>query len=67
MAALANLGWSLMTNGEFEKALSLLENCLSIRREHLPGDRMDLANSEIVFTILGWLHDISRRNELVVK
>ena len=60
MTALANLGWSLMTNGEFEKALS-------IRREHLPGDHMDLANSEIVFTILGWLHDISRRNELVVK
>ena len=51
MAALANLGQCLMQNGQCEKALPLLERCLSISREHLPGDHVDMASGEIVYIV----------------
>ena len=51
MAALVNLGHCLMVNGQCEKALPLLERCLSINREHLPGDHVDIAMGEIVYIV----------------
>ena len=57
VAALGNLGQCLMDNGQFEKALPLLERSLSIRREHLPGDHLDLADGKIICIILEMLHD----------
>ena len=41
-----------MDNGQFEKALPLLERSLSIMRENLPGEHLDLANGEIVCILL---------------
>ena len=48
MAALLNMGVSLMLNGQFEKALPLLERSLSVMRENLPGDHLDLARGGII-------------------
>ena len=47
MAALGNLGWCLMENGQSERALPLLERSLHIKRENLPEDHFDLAHGEI--------------------
>ena len=55
VAALGNLGHCLMENGQFERALLLLERTLSIRREYLPGGHFDLANGKI-HVILELLH-----------
>ena len=41
-----------MKEGQFQKALPLLERSLSIRRENLPGDHLDLANGEIICVLL---------------
>ena len=57
VVALGNLGHCLMENGQFEKALALLERSLSISREHLPGDHFDLADGKIICIILEMLHD----------
>ena len=43
-----------MENGQFEKALPLLERCLSIRRDNLQGDHLDLADGEIICIALHW-------------
>ena len=37
-----------MENIQFEKALPLLERSLSINRENLPGNHLELANGEII-------------------
>ena len=57
VVALENLGQCLMDNGQFEKALPLLERSLSISREHLPGDHLNLAHGKIICIILEMLHD----------
>ena len=49
MVALSNMGYCLVTNGQHEKALPLLERGLSIVREHLPGNHMDVANGETIY------------------
>ena len=49
MTALSNMGYCLVANGQHEKALPVLERCLSIIREHLPGDHMDVAKGETVY------------------
>ena len=56
-----------MNNGQFEKALPLLERSLSIMRENLPGEHLNLANGEIVCILLCWMDFMinSRRNELI--
>ena len=56
-----------MDNGQFEKALPLLERTLSIMRENLPGEHLDLANGEIACILLCWMDFMinSRRNELI--
>ena len=57
VVALGNLGDCLMKDGQFKRALALLERSLSIRREHLPGDHLDLADGKIICIILEMLHD----------
>ena len=42
-----------MMNGQFDKALPLLERSLSLRRENLPGDHVDLTHGEIVCILFG--------------
>ena len=46
-----------MEDGQFKRALPLLERSLSIRREHLPVDHLDLADGKIICIILEMLHD----------
>ena len=41
-----------MENGQFEEALPLLERSLSIMRDHLPGDHVELAKGEIIRILL---------------
>ena len=41
-----------MKNGQLEKALPLLERSLSIRRENLPGDHLDIARGETICILL---------------
>ena len=41
-----------MVNGQFEEALPLLERSLSVMREHLPGDHVELARGEIICILL---------------
>ena len=62
-----NMGQCLMDNGQYEKALPLLERTLSIRRENLPGEHLDLANGEIACILLCWMDFMSnsRRNEWI--
>ena len=57
MVALGNLGCCLMDDSQFKRALPLLERSLSISREHLPGDHLDLARGKIICIILEMLHD----------
>ena len=57
VVALKNLGCCLMDDGQFKRALPLLERSLSISREHLPGDHLDLAHGKIICIILEMLHD----------
>ena len=52
MAAILNLGRCLIENDQFEKALPLLERSLSIMRENLPGDHLDIASGEIICILL---------------
>ena len=47
-----NMAWCLMDNGQVEEALPLLERSLSIMREHLPGDHVDLAMGELLCILL---------------
>ena len=47
-----SMAWCLMENGQLEEALPLLERSLSITREHLPGDHVDLAKGEIICILL---------------
>ena len=56
-----------MDNGQFEKALPLLERSLSIMRENLPREHLDLAHGEIACILLCWMDFMinSRRNELI--
>ena len=56
-----------MDNGQFEKALPLLERSLSIKRQNLPREHLDLANGEIACILLCWMEFMSnsRRNELI--
>ena len=56
-----------MDNGQFEKALPLLERSLSIMRENLPGEHLNLAKGEIVCILLCWMDFMinSRRNEWI--
>ena len=57
VVVLKNLGDCLMKDGQFKRALPLLERSLSISREHLPGDHLDLAHGKIICIILEMLHD----------
>ena len=43
-----------MENGQFEKALPLLEISLASMRENLPGDHLDMANGEKICILLYW-------------
>ena len=56
-----------MDNGQFEKALPLLERSLSIMRENLPREHLDLAHGEIACILLCWMDFMinSRRNEWI--
>ena len=47
-----NMAGCLMDNGQFEEALPLLERSLSVMREHLPGDHVELAKGEIICILL---------------
>ena len=47
-----NMAKCLMDNGQPEEALPLLERSLSVMREHLPGDHVDLARGEIICILL---------------
>ena len=40
-----------MGNGQFNRALPLLERSLSIMKENLPGEHLDLKNGEIICTV----------------
>ena len=40
-----------MGNGQFNRALPLLERSLSIMKENVPGGHLDLANGEIICTL----------------
>ena len=51
MAALGNLGECLMQSGQFEKALPVLERSLSVRRQSLPEDHLDLAHGDLICII----------------
>ena len=64
MAAILNLGCCLMETGQFEKALPLLERSLSIMRENLPGDHLDLATGEIICILLE-IECICYENEMI--
>ena len=66
VAALMNMGACLMENGQFEKALLLLERGLSINRENLPGEHLDLASGEIIQTMQDFM-TYTTRNELVAS
>ena len=52
LAALGNLGLVLVASGQSDEALPLMKRCLSISREHLSGNHLDLAEGEIVYNIL---------------
>jgi hypothetical protein len=41
-----------MENGQFEKALPVLERALSIMRQHLPIHHYDLAQGEMICIVL---------------
>ena len=41
-----------MENGQLEEALPLLERSLSVMREHLPGDHVELAKGEMICILL---------------
>ena len=55
-----------MENSQFEKALPLLERCLSINRENLPGNHLHLANGEIICILLSLTERFNRLDELIV-
>jgi hypothetical protein len=48
MTALQYMGYCLINNGEYERALPILNRCLSIRRDNLPEDHIDLAIGEFI-------------------
>ena len=47
-----NMAGCLMDNGQLEEALPLLERSLSVRREHLPGDHVEMAFGEMISILL---------------